>query len=206
MVYYLIFGLSYSLACVAQPGPFQAFLFSQNVTNGWRKTIPLVFAPIISDIPVIALVLIILTNIPLEAISILQCVGGLFLLYLAFNAYKTWRTFYQNKKPDASTQQSFFKAIIVNILNPGPYLGWSLVMGPMLIKAWNENPINGIILLIVFYCSMIIYSLFMVILFAATANLGPKVNRILIAISVIAFLIFGFYQLVSGIKVFYNIG
>jgi threonine/homoserine/homoserine lactone efflux protein len=206
MVYYLIFGLSYSLACVLQPGPFQAFLFAQSVTNGWRKTIPLVFAPIISDIPVIALVLIVLTNIPLEVISILQCVGGLFLLYLAYNAYKTWRTFYQNKKPDISTQQSFFKAIIVNILNPGPYLGWSLVMGPMLIEAWNKNPLTGIILLIVFYSTMIIYSLFMVVLFAATANLGPKVNRILIGISVIAFLIFGFYQLFSGIKVFYNFG
>jgi threonine/homoserine/homoserine lactone efflux protein len=206
MINYLIFGISYSLACVLQPGPFQAFLFSQSITNGWRKTIPLVFAPIISDIPVIGLVLIILTNIPLEVISILQCVGGLFLLYLAYNAYRTWRSFYQNKKTDVSTQQSFFKAIIVNILNPGPYLGWSLVMGPMLIKAWNENPINGIILLIVFYSSMIIYSVFMVILFAATANLGPKVNRILIGISVIAFLIFGFYQLFSGINVFYNFG
>jgi len=57
MINYLIFGLTYSFACVVQPGPFQAFLFSQSIKNGWRKTIPLVFAQILSDIRVIIMVL-----------------------------------------------------------------------------------------------------------------------------------------------------
>jgi threonine/homoserine/homoserine lactone efflux protein len=184
-----------------QPGPFQAFLFSQSLTNGWRKTIPLVFAPLISDLPIIILVLLVLTNVPQEVLSTLQCFGGLFLLYLAFNAYKSWRTFNQIDKQDVSNQRNLFKAVIVNLFNPNPYLGWSLVMGPILIKGWSENASNGIVLLIGFYCSMIIYSIVMVILFAATKNLGSRINRISIGISVIALVIFGFYQLWSGITV-----
>lgn len=202
MVSLLIFGISYSLACVVQPGPFQAFLFSQSITNGWRKTVPLVFAPIFSDIPVIILVVLVLSNIPIEVVRILQCMGGLFLLYLAFNAYKSWRTFNDNIKQPFSASQNFFKAIVVNLLNPGPYLGWSLVMGPVLIKAWYDNPVSGIVFLTGFYVSMILYSIIMIWLFAAAGKFGPKVNRILLGFSVLAFVVFGFYQLWSGLTAF----
>ena len=199
MINYLVFGITYSFACVVQPGPFQAFLFSQSITNGWRKTIPLVFAPLMSDVPIIVLVLLVLTNIPRDFIQVLQCLGGLFLLYLAFNAYKTWRTFNKNEKQNISRQHTIFKAVLVNFLNPNPYIGWSLVMGPMLIKAWSENHANGIILLIGFYSSMIIYSSAMVMLFSVARNLGSQISRIFIGLSVIAFFAFGCYQLWSGI-------
>lgn len=72
-------------------------------------------------------------------------------------------------------------------------------MGPLLIKGWNENPMNGIVLLIGFYGSMIIYSIVMVVLFAAARNFGQRVIRISIGISVIAFAVFGLYQSWSGL-------
>lgn len=199
MVNYLIFGLTYAFACVVQPGPFQAFLFSQSITNGWRKTLPLVFAPLLSDLPVIILVLLVLTNIPGDVLRVIQCFGGLFLLYLAYNAYKTWKNFDLNVNPEVHQKQNFFKAALINLLNPNPYLSWSLIMGPMFIKGWNEGPSNAIALLISFYGSFVIYSIGMIALFAAARNLGPRVSRISVGISVIAFASFGFYQLWSGI-------
>lgn len=199
MLPYFIFGLSYSFACVVQPGPFQAYLFSQSITNGWEKTIPLVFAPLISDLPVIILVLFVLTTVPREVLGILQCLGGIFLLYLAFKAYKTLRSMNTNNIKDTPGYGNLFKAVLVNLFNPNPYLGWSLVMGPMLIKGWSESPKNGIALITGFYSSMIIYSAVMVILFSVAGNLGPRVNRISLIFSVIAFLLFGLYQLWSGI-------
>jgi threonine/homoserine/homoserine lactone efflux protein len=199
MISYFIFGLSYSFACVVQPGPFQAYLFSQSVTNGWRKTIPLVFAPLLSDLPVIILVLFVLTSVPHEVLAILQCFGGIFLLYLAFKAYRTFRSLTAKDKPDTSGYGNLFKAVLVNLFNPNPYLGWSLVMGPMLIKGCGESPEKGIALITGFYSSMIVYSVVMVILFSAAGNLGPRVNRISLIFSVIAFMLFGFYQLYAGI-------
>lgn len=200
MVNYLIFGITYAFACVVQPGPFQAFLFSQSITNGWRKTLPLVFAPLLSDLPVIILVLLVLTNIPGDVLRVIQCFGGLFLLYLAYNAYKTWRKFDMNVNPEVHQRQNFFKAALINLLNPNPYLSWSLIMGPLFIKGWNEGPSNAIVLLISFYGSFVIYSIGMIALFAAARKLGPRVNRISVGISVIAFASFGFYQLWSGIS------
>ena len=104
-----------------------------------------------------------------------------------------------NDKPDTPGYGNLFKAVLVNLFNPNPYLGWSLVMGPMLIKGWSESPGNGIALITGFYSSMIIYSAVMVIMFSVAGNLGPRVNRISLIISVITFLLFGLYQLWSGI-------
>ncbi|MEI6124663.1 MAG: LysE family transporter [Bacteroidota bacterium] len=199
MFNYCIIGITYAFACVVQPGPFQAFLFAQSLAKGWRKTIPLVFAPLISDIPVICLVLLVLTQLPGLVLHIIQCVGGLFLFYLAYGAYKTWRDFYKNNQQPASVQKNLLKAIVVSLLNPNPYLGWSLVMGPLLIKAWGEKPIIGILFLVSFYSSLVVCSIIMVGLFAAARNLGPRINKILIGISAIALAIFGGYQILSGI-------
>jgi len=199
MINYLFFGIVYSFACVVQPGPFQALLFSQSLTHGWQKTVPIVFAPIISDIPIVILVLVILTNVPHLFLRILQCVGGAFLLYLAYGAYKTWRTFHQDAGKKVTHQIKFYKAILVNIFNPGPYLGWSLIMGPQLIKAWNDAPLNGIVLVFAFYATLVICSIALIMLFATARNFGPAVSRMSIGFSVIAFAVFGIYQFWSGI-------
>jgi threonine/homoserine/homoserine lactone efflux protein len=199
MFAYFIFGISYALACVVQPGPFQAFLLSQSLSNGWRKTFPLVFAPLISDLPLIILVIIILSNVPHFVLPMLQTFGGVFLLYLGYNSYQTWHKSDKNDKNDISGNKNLLKAIMVNLLNPNPYMGWTLVMGPLLIKGWNEKPSNAIVLLTGFYSSMIIYSAIMIMLFAAAGNLGSRVKRILSGISVIALVLFGFYELLSGI-------
>ena len=202
MTDYLIFGISYSFACVIQPGPFQAFLFSQSLANGWKKTIPVVFAPLLSDLPVITVVVFALTRVPRQVLNILQALGGLFLLFLAFKAYKSFRTAGDSTKTSGS--DNLFKAVIVNLLNPNPWLGWSLVMGPMLLRGWQSNPENGIVLIISFYGSMIIFSILLTGLFAFAGNLGPAVKRFLTVISVLAFLSFGFYELWMGLAGFFS--
>ncbi len=198
MINYLLIGIGYAFASAVQPGPFLAFLLSQSLANGWRKTIPMAFAPLMSDVPIIVLVLLILTNLPHALLQMLQLAGGLLLLYLAFGAYKTWRTFDQREKGIVHVQQNVFKAVMVNFFNPAPYLGWSLIMGPLLLKAWHENPANGIALMIGFYGALIICLMGLVMLFSSARNLGPQVSRMSIGISVIALAAFGIYQLWSG--------
>jgi threonine/homoserine/homoserine lactone efflux protein len=152
-----------------------------------------------SDGPIIILVLFVLTKLPKEFLQVLQFTGGLFLLYLAYSAFKTYRLFNENKEQKSSSQKSVFKAVMVNLFNPAPYIGWSLIMGPLLIKAWNESPAIGIGFLLGFYSTMIICTMALIILFAAARNLGPKVSRISIGLSAILMAVFGIYQLWSSV-------
>jgi threonine/homoserine/homoserine lactone efflux protein len=201
MLQYLIIGITYAFTAVVQPGPFQVFLLSQTLSKGWRRALPAAFGPLISDLPVILLTLLLLSTIPQHFIGILQIAGGLFLLYLAFNAYKTWRDFDSPKpSPLHSNQQTLLSAVIVNLLNPNPYLGWSLVLGPLLLKGWHQNPSYGIVLLVSFYATLTIGMIITILFFAAAGKFGSRLNRLLVGISAVALSCFGFYELWSGIS------
>jgi len=196
---YLILGITYAFAAAVQPGPFQTYLISQTLTNGWRRTIPAAFAPLLSDGPIIVLVLLVLSRMPGWLVQVLQCAGGFFLLYLAIGAFKSWRDFDEKKVVRIkSSRQTVLKAAMVNLLNPNPYIGWSLVMGPLLLKGWRETPTDGIALLIGFYTTMILVTLGIMLLFSATRNLGPRVSRVLVGLSAIALTCFGLYEIWLG--------
>ncbi len=203
MIYYLLLGMTYAFAAAIQPGPFQSYLISQTLSNGWRHTLPAACAPLLSDGPIIVLVVILLSHIPGWFINVLQCAGGVFLFYLALNALKAWRDYNTESVIDSSSsRQSVMQAVVVNFLNPSPYLGWSLVMGPLLLKGWRETPVNGIALLAGFYISMIVSLMGIILLFAFAKTLGPRVTRALIGVSTIALACFGIYQLWFGMKYF----
>ena len=200
MVVYLILGITFGFASSVQPGPFQTFLISRSLTHGWRHTLPSAFAPLISDIPIVILVLIILNNIPSWMRIYYISEEDFSFFSWPYGAYKSWKNYTFNQTAlIQSASQNLFKAATVNLLNPNPYLAWSLVMGPLLLKGWHETPANGIALVAGFYSLMIISNAGIILTFSAIRKLGPKVNRILIGISVVALAGFGLYQLWLGI-------
>ncbi len=196
---YLLLGITYAFAAAVQPGPFQSYLAAQALSRGWRRTLPAALAPLISDGPIILLVLLVLSQVPPWLQNVLQVAGGLFLLYLAYGAWKTWRD-YHAAAPAAGGQKTLLKAVLVNLLNPNPYLAWSLVMGPLLLKSWGEAPANGIALLVGFYTTMVACQAGIILLFSAAGGLGPRVGRILVGVSALALACFGVYELWAGIS------
>lgn len=200
MFSYLIFGITYAFAAAVQPGPLQTYIISQTLKKGWRSTLPAAFAPVISDIPILILILFLLSTMPANFIVILRIGGGLFLLYLAFKAFQSWQQFEADKTAiDESGRQTLFNAVFVNLLNPNPYLGWSLIMGPLFLEGWKIAPVNGIALIASFYLTMILTLAGIIILFGFARKLGPQVSKVLIGLSSFVLLAFGIYQLWLGI-------
>jgi len=200
MWFYIVQGIGYGFSAAVIPGPFQTFIISQTLTRGWKKVISAALAPLITDGPIIALCLFVLTQVPIWFERLLYIAGGLFILYLAFGAYKAWRDFESNiSNMEPGTGQSLSRAVLMNFLSPGPYIYWSLVTGPILLKGWRETPNHGIGFLVGFYVTIILGLAGIILLFGLARELGPKVNRALIGISAIALLCFGLYQLWLGI-------
>jgi threonine/homoserine/homoserine lactone efflux protein len=199
MWWFIAQGIGFGFAAAVQPGPLQTYLISQALMKGWRKALPAALAPLLSDGPIIILCVLILSQVPAGLQRFLYIAGGLFVIYLAYGAYKTWRNF-DPHLPAMETRpgQSLLNAALTNLLAPGAYLFWTLVTGPILMRGWRENPILGASFLLGFYMAMIV-SLGAIIIVSGTARqLGPKVNRALLGISAIALLGFGLYQLWLG--------
>jgi len=197
---YILQGTVYGFSAAVQPGPFQTYLISQALSKGWKRTLPAALAPLVSDGPIIALCLFVLSQVPLWFQRFLYIAGGLFILYLAYSAYRSWRNFASNlPTEEAQTKQSVLKAALMNALGPGPYIYWSLITGPILLAGWRETPIYGIGFLAGFYGISIMGYATLIFMFSTAQKLGPRVNRILLGVSAIALLCFGLYQLWLGI-------
>jgi len=186
----ILIGISYALSAGLQPGPLQAFFLAKVAEGGWRKTLPAAFAPLISDGP-IAVISILLLNILPEAFrNLLQLAGGFLLIFYAWNAFRKWKEDQIIVSGESgSTPKTIFQAALINLLNPNPYLGWSLVMGPAVLNAWAQSPVVAVSLLIAFYFTMISTSMVMIYLMGRALLLGPKASKVMSLVS--AFLLVG---------------
>lgn len=201
MLPYILQGIGYGFAAAVQPGPFQTYMISQTLTKGWKRSLLIAFSPLVSDGPIIALCLLVLNRVPAWLLRFLYIAGGLFVLYLAYGAYTSWKNFDLDKRSaETDNQKSILKGALMIMISPGPYVYWTLVTGPVLLRGWRESPILGLGFLTGFYVTVTLGLIAITLLFGKARELGPKVNRALIGISAVALFCFGLYQLWSGVR------
>lgn len=201
MFTYFLQGAGLGFSASVTPGPFLAFLMAQTLKNGWKRTLPASLAPLLSDGPIVVLVLLVLTQTPAWLLSVLQVAGGLFILYLAKGALFA-RPAPETPGPELMAEaahHNFFKAALMNTLSPGPYIFWSLIAGPIVLEGWRQSPRLGLSFVLGFYGTLIGGFAAFVLLFATASRLDPKVSRILTLISGLVLLVFGLYQLSQGL-------
>ncbi len=200
MLEYLLIGGGFAFAASIQPGPLQAFLLSSVAQRGWKRTLPASLSPLLSDGPIALLVLLVLNRVPETMGRVLQAAGGVLLLYLAWASYRQWRQrTTTDPDSDGSVPRTLVQAATVNILNPNPYLGWSLVLGPAVLNAWHHNPANAVALIIAFYATMVTILACTILLFGTTRFLGPRGRRVLVLVSAVTLAALGVYQLVASL-------
>ena len=212
---FLLQGAALGITAAATPGPFQAFLINQTLVGGWRHSLPLAFAPLISDPPIVLAAVLLLNQIPDNFKQLISLAGGAFVLYLAWGLWQEWKKSKQttNHSPEKSDSfgadefkktpilNTMGKGAMMNLLSPGPYLFWALVSGPILLSGWQQSATKGSAFLISFYGTMIVCTLGILLLFHQTRRLGPRVVRILVLFSIIVLLVFGFVLLGQGILI-----
>lgn len=200
MFAYFVQGFLLGFPAAATPGPLQAFYLSHTVRWGWKRTLPSALAPLISDGPIILLVLLVLTRTPDWMLRTLRIAGGIFIFYLAVNALIAFRA-QQELQPVSrhTSQKGLAKAVVTNLLNPNPYIFWSVVAGPIFVAAWRESSVYGAGFMLGFYGTMISGLVLFILIFAAAGRLSWRLTRLFSAVSAVALFVFGIYQLWQGI-------
>ncbi len=204
MIGYLVFGITFAFAAAVQPGPLQAWLVARTLAHGWRRALPGAFSPLLSDGPIIALSILVLSRMPAWLLPAIRIAGGAVLLAFAVLAARDWRRAATGGPaptgPPGSAPRSLLGAAAINFTSPGPYLGWSLVMGPLLLRGWRESPAHGVALLAGFYGTMVLAMALMVLAIGAARTLAPRANRALLGASALALAGLGVWQLVAGAR------
>jgi threonine/homoserine/homoserine lactone efflux protein len=191
-------GLPLGLTAAVMPGPYQLFIFSEAAKKGWRKTLPLSLVPLLSDGPIILTLFFLLRQTPDWFLTLLKIVGGLFILYLAYGAYKSSS---QRLDLDKQILQSYglLKGVAMNFLNPNPWIFWSVVGIPILLEGLQHSTLTGLSYILGFYLSMIPTLIIMIVVFAVSTRFGPRLNQTLQKVAAVALAGFGIYQLYQGI-------
>lgn len=154
MIGFLTTGTVLGLSAGIAPGPLLALVISETLRHGMKAGIKVALAPIISDLPIVALALYILAKLSAFHIILgtISFLGGFVLLYMGYESLVTKGVdlSFQDLKPE-----SFKKGIIVNVLNPHPYLFWVSIGGPVTMKAWDQSVFAAVAFIGSFYLLLV---------------------------------------------------
>lgn len=187
-------GTALGLTAAISPGPFQAYLISESLQSGWKKSYAIAFAPLISDAPIITLMLVLLNQFPPVILRAISVAGGLFVLYLAWGLWKAWRAGAGTEVDGSRLERrsgGLWKGVLMNVLSPGPYTFWGLVNGPILLGALHSSWFHGGAFLFGFYSVLVGGLLGIALLFSQAQRLGGRVVRALLLASIVILVIFG---------------
>jgi threonine/homoserine/homoserine lactone efflux protein len=208
MIALLAQGLSLGLSASLSPGPFQAFLANRAGRTGTARTLPLATAPLLSDAPIIVLVLFALTSLPQTFLLVLRIAGGAFMIYLGTKSILTLRRAdpapgnrVDRPRSAASERRGFGRALLMNALSPGPYLFWSVLAGPIVVEAWRDSRAAALAFVVAFYLTLVGGFMAVVVLFGFLSRGGARLTRWLVTATGTALIGFGVYQILEGFGV-----
>jgi threonine/homoserine/homoserine lactone efflux protein len=154
MITSLSAGIVIGLSAGFSPGPLLTLVISQSFKHGIKEGVKVAIAPLITDLPIILISIFVLAHLAnfRTILGIISMMGGLFVMYLAYGSFQTSRL---SIKVQDSEPQSLRKAIVVNALNPHPYLFWFSIGAPTIIRAWRENPLTAVVFVTGFYTCLV---------------------------------------------------
>ncbi len=198
-------GISLGLSAGMLPGPLQTILIQNTLAHGWRYSMIGIFSPLVADIPVILLVMVVLSQFPPEMARLLQIGGGIFLLYMAWGGWKSWRGGESiggdpanNPIERQSRRKYFARVVTINLLSPGPYIFWGTVNGPLLRQGLEDSVLSGLAFMLAFYGAFLGILAGWVLIFDRLRRVNPKVTRALVLVTVIVLALLGVSLIAQG--------
>lgn len=185
-------------------GPLQTYLINETLLKGWQRSMVIAFSPLFTDAPIIFLMVVVLKQLPETAVAALQIIGGIFILTLVRPTWKQAQNppELDSELPQGSQRQTLGRAMLINLLNPGPYLFWGTVLGPLLVKGLEQTIFHGLVFLFGFYGTFIGIMLGLTLIFAKLRHLDRRIVQNAMRLSVFILIFFGLRLIYEGVTLF----
>jgi len=156
---FLISGVVFGLAAGIAPGPLLALVFSETLKYGKKEGLKVAISPLITDLPIVVFVLFMLSTLSslIEynfVIGVVSLFGACYLIYLGVENLRVKTTKFEVELTKGGALK---RGVIVNFLNPHPYLFWLSIGCPMIFESLDMH-ISATILFILGFYSLLIGS------------------------------------------------
>ena len=185
----LITGMVLGLSAGLSPGPMLTLVISQTLRHGIREGVKVALAPLLTDTPIVLACLLFLSVFSdmRPALGVISMFGGFYLFYLGLNSIR-FKTVDLQEDVDP---KSLKKGLMVNFLNPGPYMFWVSIGGPLVIKTSNTSLVAAAAFVIPFYVLLVGSKIVVAIVSGRSRNL-LKSRHYTIILRILGLVLMGF--------------
>lgn len=150
-------GLGLGLSAGISPGPLLALVITASLRSGLAGGLRVALAPLITDLPIIALSVLLAGNLPPEALRWVGIAGGLVVIWIGVETIRSGRkaTLPSDVDTLADSRGELRRGVLVNALNPHPYIFWATVGGPALVSGWRISPWHALAFMVAFYLLLV---------------------------------------------------
>jgi threonine/homoserine/homoserine lactone efflux protein len=154
MIKFLTIGSILGLSAGFAPGPLLTLVVSETLQYDITAGVKVALAPMITDLPIIIITLFILVKLSgfHTILGVISCMGGFFVFYLGWQGIITKGI---EMDPQGMMPDSLAKGIMVNALNPHPYLFWFSVGAPMVARAMKQGVFAPLAFISSFYTLLV---------------------------------------------------
>jgi len=157
-------------------------------------------------VPIVLVVLVILKQFPPELIRVIQLVGGLYLLWIAYGSWRQYKSGNTSFKPEASsdgfsTARTLAQGAVMGWVSPGPYIFWATINGPLLIQGLNQSVAMGLAFLVAFYGTFIAILCIYVLVFDRLRRIDEGVTKGIFLVTLVVMVLFGLRLIGQGLGI-----
>ena len=185
----LITGMVLGLSAGLSPGPMLTLVISQTLRHGIREGVKVALAPLLTDTPIVLACLLFLSVFSdmRPALGVISMFGGFYLFYLGLNSIRFKTVDFQEDVDPKSLK----KGLMVNFLNPSPYMFWVSIGGPLVIKTSSTSLVAAAAFVIPFYLLLVGSKIVVAIVSGRSRNL-LKSRHYTIILRILGLVLMGF--------------
>ena len=116
-----LLGLSLGLGAGLAPGPLLALVIRSTLQDGAAAGIRVAFSPLVTDVPIIAIALLLAASLPEAVLGALGVAGGAFVIWLGIEALREEPAPAEAAAGAAAPQRDLLRGALTNALSPHPW-------------------------------------------------------------------------------------
>lgn len=192
----LALGLALGLGAGISPGPLLALVLTTALRSGTRAGLAVAAAPLVTDVPVVAVSLLAVGALPARLLAVAAVAGGLFVVWLGVAAVRD--ALREPHEPAPSTagpadpgpppaRRVLAQAAAINLASPHPWVFWLTVGAPLLVSTWRSSPPSAVAFVAGFYACLVGAKLVLATVVGTTRHRLPAgwLRRALVAAGVL---------------------